>query len=299
MAVTGSEAAPGAQVAAVRRTRRGPGVWHAFVRNRLAVLGLAFLALVAALAVLAPVLPLPSPTAMNTAAPVQPPSAAHPLGTDSFGRDIAARLIWGGQVSLVVGVGSVLIGGLVGIAVGTAAGYSGGWTDRLLTRLMDSIFTFPSLLLAVALVGVVGKGTLSVVGALAVVYIPSFARQARAETLSVKAREFVQAAMMLGASPPRLIVRHIVPNISGALVVRAAAFFAYAVIAESSLSFLGLGAQPPTPTWGGMLSEARPYLERAPWYPMVPGTVIMLTVLALNVVGDAVADALDPRRHGR
>lgn len=270
--------------------------WSVFCRNRLALSGLVILLLIVAAACLAPVLPTLDPSTMNNRFPVQSPTWEHPLGTDSFGRDILSRVIWGARISLAVATGTILLGGSVGIAAGLIAGYTGGVIDVALMRLMDAIFTFPSILLAVALIGVLGTGQLNVVIALGVVYVPSFARQARAETRQVIQREFVQAAIALGVKPGRLLLRHVLPNIMGTLVVRGATFFAFTIIAESSLSFLGLGAQPPTPTWGGMLAEARPYITRNLWYPMVPGTVIVLVVLAINVIGDGLLDAINPRR---
>ena len=232
---------------------------------------------------------------MNLANPAQLPSVSHPLGTDSFGRDLLSRIVWGARLSLLIAGGAVLLGAFTGIAIGIFAGYVGGYADRILMRCMDALFTFPSILLAVALIGAFGKGALSVITALGIVYTPSFARQARAETLVVKAREYVAAAEALGASAQRVLGRHVLPNIAGSLIVRTAIFFGFSIIAESSLSFLGLGAQPPAPTWGGMLSEARPFLQRVLWYPMVPGGAIMLAVLAATFIGDGIVNAVDPR----
>lgn len=263
------------------------------------LLAASFLVVLTLSAVLAPLLPLADPVVMNVMSPITAPSAEHLFGTDSYGRDLLSRVVWGARISLLVAVASVLLGGAAGIVTGLLASNAGKLLDGVLMRLMDALFTFPSLLLAVALIGAFGRNVSSVVIALAVVYMPSFARQARADALSVLEREFVQAARALGASNLRVLFRHVLPNIAGPLIVRGAVFLAYAIVAESSLSFLGLGAQPPTPTWGSMLSEARPYLLRAPTYPLIVGTTILLTVLALNKVGDAATAVLDPRTSDR
>lgn len=259
----------------------------------------AFLAILTLAALLAPVLPLADPGVMNVMQPITAPSAEHLFGTDSYGRDLLARVVWGARISLMVAAASVLLGGTAGIVTGLVASNAGKLLDGVLMRFMDALFTFPSLLLAVALIGAFGRDVSSVVIALAVVYMPSFARQARADALSVLEREFVQAAWALGAGSLRVLFRHVLPNVAGPLIVRGAVFLAYAIVAESSLSFLGLGAQPPTPTWGGMLAEARPYLLRAPTYPLIVGTAILLTVLAFNKVGDAATAVLDPRASDR
>lgn len=262
-------------------------------------LAVVFVFLISLAALLAPLLPVADPTSMDVAQPIARPSAAHLLGTDTFGRDLLSRLVWGSRISLVVAFASVALGGAAGVIIGLVASNSGVVVDGLLMRLMDALFTFPSLLLAVALIGAFGRDASSVVIALAVVFIPSFARQVRADALSALEREYVQAARALGAGSVRVLCGHVLPNIAGPLVVRGTIFLSYAIVAESSLSFLGLGAQPPTPTWGSMLSEARPYLLRAPTYPLVIGTAILMTVLAFNKIGDAATAVLNPRSIGK
>ncbi|MCA9860617.1 MAG: ABC transporter permease [Thermomicrobiales bacterium] len=267
-----------------------------FLRDWGAVLGCIVIAVMVVLAVLAPVLRFADPLSMNPLSPVQPPSWSHPLGTDSFGRDILARLIWGGRISLAVAATTVLVSGVIGTLIGLVAGYAGGAVDSFLMRIMDALFTFPSILLAVALMGVLGPSLLSVVVALVIVYIPSFARQARAETRIVRRMDYMTAGIALGAQPHRLLLRHVLPNISATLLIRGTTFFAFTIVAESSLSFLGIGVQPPTPTWGGMLAEARPYIATKLWYPLMPGMAIVLCVISINLISDALLDLIGPSK---
>lgn len=259
---------------------------------------MAFVLILAFAALLAPVLPLHDPTTMDVMQPVGSPSSDYILGTDTYGRDLLSRLIWGARISLVVAFASVMLGAVLGVCIGLIASNGGTIIDSMLMRLMDAVFSFPSLLLAVALIGAFGRDISSVVIALAIVYVPSFARQARADAISILERDYIQAARALGAGSIRLLFLHVLPNIAGPLIVRGTVFLSYAIVAESSLSFLGLGAQPPTPTWGSMLSEARPFLLRAPMYPLTIGATIMVTVLAFIRLGDAATAAMDPRELG-
>jgi peptide/nickel transport system permease protein len=274
-------------------------MWRTFAQDRVAVLGLAITLALATLALSAPRLPLASPTEMDIANRVAFPSAQHPMGTDFYGRDVLSRVIWGGRISLWVGSMSVLSAAVLGVPAGLIAGYVGGWPDSILMRLMDAFYTFPPILLAIAVVSMRGPGTTNVMLALGIIFAPDFAKLARAGVLAAKQEEYVLAARALGLSPLRLILRHILPNVSAPLLVRATVLYAGAIITESGLSFLGLGPQPPTASWGGMLNEARGFLMQAPWYPFFPGLTIVIATLSLTLVGDGLTVALDPRRAER
>ena len=236
-----------------------------------------------------------NPTAINLKDKLKPPTSTHFLGTDYFGRDVLARVMYGGRVSLLVSLIVVGIALMVGVPIGLTSGYFSGKLDNLLMRLMDSFLTFPPLLLAVAIVGVLGPDIQNVMLALGIVNIPIFARLVRGSTLSVREEVYVRSARALGASTLRIVTSHILRNIVAPIVVQMTVTFAGAIIAEASLSFLGLGAQPPHPSWGRDLNEARRYLEDAPWLLMAPTAVIMVSVLSINFIGDGLRDALDPK----
>jgi peptide/nickel transport system permease protein len=266
-----------------------------FTRNRAALAGLIGLTMLVATSVLAPLLVPYDPVQISLSDKLQPPNPAHPWGTDHFGRDVLSRVMLGGQVSLAVGLIVVAIALAVGLPVGLAAGYLGGRADNALMRLMDAFLTFPPLLLALAIVGSLGPDIKNVMLALGIVNIPTFARIVRGSTLSTREEVYITAARALGVSPPGIVVRHILPNIVAPIVVQMTVTFSAAIISEASLSFLGLGAQPPTPSWGRDLNEGRRYLEDAPWLLGIPTLVIMLAVLSVNFIGDGLRDALDPR----
>ncbi len=254
--------------------------------------------LVAALAVIALAAPLlvgADPLAMNPRARFAPPGAAHPLGTDQFGRDILSRVVYGTRISLGVGVGSVAISLAVGLALGSVAAMREGVVDDVVMRTMDVLFAFPAILLALAFVAVLGSSARNVVLAIGLVYIPVFARTVRAALLTVKHREFVEATRALGRAELSTYARHVLPNALAPILVQASLSISTAVLAEAALSFLGVGTQPPTPSWGGMLSESRAFMEVAPWTAVFPGTAIMLAVFSFNLLGDGVRDYLDPR----
>jgi ABC-type dipeptide/oligopeptide/nickel transport system permease subunit len=224
-----------------------------------------------------------------------PPSAEHLLGTDNLGRDIVARVVYGSRVSLIAGLASVAIAVVAGSLLGLAAGFAGGTLDSIVMRLVDAVLSFPGLVLALALGAVMGAGLLGVVIALGVVYTPTFARLMRGQVLSIREREFVHAARVIGAPGWRIVAQHVLPNVATPIVIQASLSIAFAILAEASLSFLGLGVPPPEPSWGGMINQGRGYLQQAPWIVFGPGAALFVTVLGLNFVGDAIRDALDPR----
>jgi len=266
-----------------------------FLRHRLAVVGVVLIVILVFAAVFAPYLTDVAPAKPNLRAKLSPPSWEFPFGTDHFGRDVLTRMLHGARVSLLVGLGVVLIAAGVGTPAGVVSGYFGGRLDNVVMRLMDAFLTFPPLLLAVAIMGTLGPETENVILAVGLVYIPVFARLARGNTLSLREYTYVSASVALGASSWRIITRDILPNIIGVILVLVAVTFSRAVIAEASLSFLGLGVQPPTASWGRDLNEARRYLEDAWWLVTFPTAMIALAVLNMNFIGDGLRDALDPR----
>ena len=255
------------------------------------------LILVAALvlALGAPVLAPHDPLKQNLGNALARPGAGHWLGTDNVGRDVLSRVVWGTRVSLVAGFVSVAIALLAGSLLGLAAGYCGGTIDGLLMRAMDAVLSFPPLVLALALGAVLGAGLTGVLIALGVVYTPTFARLMRGQVLSITARDYVDAARALGAPGWRIACKHVLPNATAPIVVQASLSVAFAILAEASLSFLGLGIQPPAASWGSMINAGRGYLQHAPWIVFGPGAALFVTVVGLNFVGDAVREALDPR----
>jgi peptide/nickel transport system permease protein len=255
-----------------------------------------FFVLVATIAALgAPILAPHDPNAPNFAAILAGPSAVHPLGTDELGRDVLSRIIYGAQASLLVGIMSVAGSLVVGTAIGLVAGYFGRWIDAILMRVMDVIFAFPAILLALAITAVLGPSLPNAILAIAVVNLPVFARITRAQTLVVRQLDFVEAKRALGFGPVNILLRTILPNSTAPLIVQGSLLFAAAIITESYLSFLGLGVQPPTPTWGNMLRNAIGFLGQAPWLAWFPGLAIFVTVLGFNLLGDGLRDRLDPR----
>ncbi len=266
-----------------------------FPRHRAAMAGFVFLLLICLAAILAPWIAPYDPVRISLSAKLQAPSFAHLMGTDHFGRDIFSRILYGGRVSLSVGMLVVGFAFFVGVPLGLASGYIGGRFDNFLMRLVDGFLTFPPLLLAVALVGLLGPDIQNVMLALGLVQAPVLARMVRASTLSVREEVYVTAARALGAGPMRVIVSYMLRNIVSPIVVQLTVVFAAAVVAEASLSFLGFGTQPPTPSWGRDMNEARRYLGDAPWMFFAPTGVIALCVLSINFLGDGLRDALDPR----
>jgi dipeptide transport system permease protein len=275
--------------------------WYYFSENRGAVIGLwVFLALVV-IAILAPVLAPHLPNAQYRDAVLLPPfweaggRVSYLLGTDAVGRDMLSRLLYGAQYSLFIGVIVTTIALTGGIAIGVIAGYFGGWLDTLIMRVMDVILAFPSLLLALVLVAVLGPGLTNAMIAIALVLQPHFVRLTRAAVMAEKNREYVTAARVAGAGNFRLMFKTILPNCLGPLIVQATLSFSNAILDAAALGFLGMGAQPPTPEWGTMLAEAREFILRAWWVVTFPGLAILITVLAINLIGDGLRDAFDPK----
>ena len=265
------------------------------MRNHAALAGFFILLAFGLAAVFAPWLSPYDPTALKLSEKLLPPSVSHWMGTDYFGRDVMTRIVWGGRVSLVVAVLVVFYSLLVGVPIGLVSGFVGGRLDNVLMRIMDAFLTFPPLLLAVAIVGLLGPDLENVVIALGIVQVPVFARIVRGSTLSAREEVYIVAARALGASSMRIVFSGILRNIVSPIVVQVTIVFASAIVAEASLSFLGLGSQPPAPSWGRDLSEARRYMGDAPWLIIGPILACMLCVLSINFVGDGLRDSLDPR----
>lgn len=269
------------------------------LRTRGAGFGLAMTTLVVALALVAPIVSPYDPLEQDITAILQSPSRQHWMGTDQLGRDNFSRIIYGSRVSIQAGLVSVGFAIVVGTLIGLVAGYFRGWVDDSLMRLADALWSFPALVLALAIAAALGQGLSSVMLAIGIVLTPVFARLVRSSTLSVRERDYVTAALVLGAGNPRIMWFHVLPNVFGPVIVQASLAVAGAIITEASLSFLGLGVQPPTPSWGSMLRTAYQYMQTNPWPSIFPGAAIFLTVLGINLLGDGVRRALDPRLRGR
>jgi peptide/nickel transport system permease protein len=273
-------------------------VWKRFRRNRLGLVGLALVSILVLTALLAPWLAPYDPAAQSLFDRREPPGELYMLGADAFGRDILSRIIFGARVTLTVSVASVGIGVLAGGALGTLAGYVGGWVDTLIMRVMDVLLAFPYLLLAIIIVSALGPGLTNTVIAIGIWTIPAFARVARGSVAGIRERDFVDAARSLGARDVRIVRRHVVPNFLATLLVYASLYLAYAILMESALSFLGLGVQPPTPSWAGMIAAGRDYITSAPHIATIPGIAIALAVVGFNLLGDGLRDAMDVRSDG-
>ena len=271
--------------------------WRRFVRRRAALLGVAivlgFIVLALGAAWIAPL----DPIATSWGALRKAPSAAHWFGTDEIGRDVLSRVIWGTRASLLAGVVSVSISLLLGVPIGLAAGFMGGAVDTVISRITDAFLACPFLILAIALAAFLGPSLSNAMIAIGVSATPIFVRLTRAQVINVKVEDYIEAARAVGNPPWRIALRHVLPNITAPLIVQATLAIAAAGIAEASLSFLGLGQQPPAPSWGSMLNTAKNYVDNAPWMAIWPGLSIFLLVLAFNLVGDGLRDALDPRQR--
>jgi peptide/nickel transport system permease protein len=269
--------------------------WKRFMRNRMAVIGLIVFILLILTAAFAPQLAPFDPDKQDWRARLQGPTAAHLFGTDEFGRDLLSRTLHGGRVSLVAGVVPVIIGATLGTLLGLTAGYLGGRWDQLLMRLLDVLLALPSIFLALAIVGTLGPGLFNAMLAVAVVSIPGYARVVRGQVLTLRERDYITAAVAAGAGHVRVIFRHLLRNILSPLLVQATLSVGFSILTTASLSFLGLGTQPPTSDWGEMLASGRQYLPDAWWLAVFPGLFVMLAVLSVNLLGDGLRDFLDPR----
>jgi peptide/nickel transport system permease protein len=265
------------------------------LRHRLAMFGAVVLLITVFLALFGPILVQYDPNAMDFAVRFAPPSLSHPFGTDDFGRDTFTRIVYGARVSLQVGIISVTLAATVGSLLGMIAGYSNRLVDETIMRLMDVLYAFPAVLLAIAILAALGKGVGNAMIAIGVVYIPIFARITRGAVLAVRNEEFITVARALGATDIRILFFHIFPNILSPIIVETTLSLAFAILAEASLSYFQLGTQPPDPSWGRMLAEGRNYFRQSPWMGIFPGLAIMLMVMGFNFLGDGLRDALDPR----
>ncbi len=288
---------PGAAAAPVVAIGPWQRAWRRLARRRSAVFGAVVVLLFAAIAVLAPWLAPYDPIETSWSAIRQAPSAAHWFGTDDIGRDVLSRVAWGTRASLLAGVVSVSISIAFGVPLGLAAGFLGGAVDALISRLTDAFLACPFLILAIALAAFLGPDLTNAMIAIGVSATPIFVRLTRAQVIDVKVLEYIEAARALGNPPLRIAWRHVLPNALPPLIVQATLAIAAAIIAEASLSFLGLGQQPPAPSWGSMLNTAKNYVDNAPWMAIWPGLAIFLLVLAFNLLGDGLRDVLDPRQQ--
>ncbi len=264
------------------------------LQQRSAMAGLAIIAFYIFAAVFAPWLATHDPTAQDLMAALQGPSAAHWLGTDSYGQDLYSRLLYGAQLALIIGFASVALGLVVGVAVGLAAGLMGGRTEWVLMRIVDGLLAFPELILAMAFMAVLGLGTENVVYALALSFVGPFARMTRGDVLQVKNQPYIEAARLMGVPTAAVIWRHVLPNVVSPILVQAGMRISIAILLESGLSFLGIGVVPPTPDWGLMIAEGRAFITMAPWISGVPGVALAILLVALNLLGDGLRDAFDP-----
>ncbi len=290
------DASPDLQGRAARNERAR--VWKRFKRYRPGLFGLAFIVLLVVMAVAAPLFAPYAPEAVNPRLRGDGPTRTHWLGNDDIGRDILSRIIFGTRIALIVGLGATSIAVTIGVLVGATAGYFGGKVDFALSRVIDTLMAFPTLALLITLNALLGGNLLTVVIIIGTTVWATYARVSRAEVLSLREREFVIAARAIGAPNARIIARHVLPNIFGPLIVIASLDIGNFIILESALSFLGLGVKPPNPSWGGMLSDGRSLIRQYPHIAIFPGVGITVTVLAVNLVGDGLRDALDPRQRG-
>jgi len=283
-------------MSATTAVAQAPQGWvRRFRNNPTSLVGLAIFLAVILAAVFAPWIWPVDPLEQDVVERLVGPSLAHPLGTDSFGRDVLARLLHAGRISLLIGISSIALAMLVGSAIGIAAGYIGGWFDAMVTSLLDVLLSFPTLLLGLMVVAMLGSSVENLVLAIALTELAPFARVARAPTIALKNRDFIEAGRALGFSDLRLVVVHIIPNLISDVIVVASLWLAAAIRTEASLSFIGLGVKPPTPTWGGMIREGFENILDAPWLAVAPGLAILITVLGINLLGDGLRDAIDPK----
>src|SRR5580698_6921664 len=275
---------------------RRPGFWKRFLHQRLAMVGLAFLLIVIVAAIFAPLVAPHAPDAQDINAVNAGPSASHWFGTDDLGRDILSRLIWGARISLRAAFEIVGLAAIVAIPLGLIAGFFRGAVDSVIMRTMDALFSFPPLILALTVAALLGADVNDAAIAIAIVFVPSFVRLLRGEVIAVREEAYIESARSLGASSKRLLARHVLPNVASPIIIQLALSLGFALLTEAGLSFLGIGEQPPTPSWGGMLQEGFQFINSSPWAVIFPGIAIMLTVLAFNLVADGLRDSLGRER---
>jgi len=280
---------------AVALDRSESRAWKKLKSNKSALFGFFLVFFFIAVAVLAPLLPVPDPSATDWSAVRKAPSAVHWFGTDEIGRDILSRMIWGARASLMAGVVSVCIAVIFGVPFGLVSGYFGGWVDQIISRITDALLATPFLILAIALAAFLGPSLTNAMIAIGLSAMPVFIRLTRGQVLAVKTEDYVEGARAIGLRHGRILTHYILPNVFPPILVQATLTVATAIIAEASLSFLGLGQQPPAPSWGSMLNTAKNFLGQAPWMALWPGAAIFLVVIGFNLLGDGLRDALDPR----
>jgi peptide/nickel transport system permease protein len=279
---------------ALKREHPARATIKRLLRHRLFMTGLVIFLIIAITAILAPWITDVDPNRLSMRNKFKPPSDGWVFGTDSFGRSLWSRVVWGAQLSMLIGASVVALNAVFGILIGAAAGYFRR-IDNLLMRINDALMAFPAILLAIAVTSVLGPSTFNVILALGIVYIPRTARIVRSSVIVLREMEFVQAAVAAGAGHWRILTRHILPNAMAPVIVQLSFLFAFAVLSEATLSFLGVGAVPPTPTWGNIMAEGRDFMREAPWIITIPGIALMITVMGLNFLGDGLRDVLDPR----
>jgi peptide/nickel transport system permease protein len=271
---------------------------RAFRGNKLSSIGLALFLAVVLIAAAAPLLTAYDPFVQDVTHKLAGPSAAHMFGTDEYGRDIWARMIYGARLSLLIGLASTVVAIVVGSLIGIVAGWYGGRLDAFAMQVMDVLLAFPSLILGMIVVAMLGPSLVNIILAIALTSVPAFARIARAPTIALKGRDFIEACRSLGFSTPRILVRHVLPNIFAEILVMGSLWLANAIRTEASLAFIGLGLRPPTPTWGGMIREGFDNILDSPWLAVVPGTAVLIVIFSLNLIGDGLRDAVDPKLKG-
>lgn len=277
------------------RRRTGVSVWRSLIDDRATLVSLGLLLLLIVAAAVPRLFATANPNQINVAERLAAPSLQHWFGTDEFGRDVWSRVVFGAQVAMLVACSSMIVAAIIGVPLGLLSGWYGGPLDSILMRLQDAILAFPSILFAILLVALLGPSTFTVAATMSVIYVPRFARLVRANVLLLKRAEFIVAGRALGASDVRMMARHLLPNVLPTILVQTSLGMAFAILVEASLSYLGLGVQPPQATWGSMLGVAQRFATQAPWYVLAPGSAIFITVLLLNFIGDRLRDHLDPR----
>lgn len=281
---------------AAKKKSKENSVWRRLLKNKLALVGMIIIAIMVIFSLFAPLIATHPPNAMDLANSLSEPGVdGHLLGTDNYGRDLFSRIIYGTQISLIVGIFAIGLGGMIGTLLGLVAGYYGGKWDAIIMRLMDGLFAFPFILLSIALMTVLGAGLFNVILAIGVANIPGFARIVRGQVLAVKEEEYIEVTRSLGANNSRIIFHHILPNCMAPIIVYATMNVAGAIISEAALSFLGLGVQPPTASWGSILKDGKDFLVLSPHMATFSGLAILLSVLGFNLFGDGLRDALDPK----